>query len=383
VTRKRGSYRVVSLFSGLGGLDWGFVEAGFDVVWTNDVELEAVASYALNFKSSPICADLMSYPLEQIPAADVVIGGPPCQSFSLVGRRRSDDPRGALVFRFLEVIRHLRPRVFVMENVPGMAASRLDGGRLTEVLAGEFEALGYRTDAFKLVATNYLVPQRRKRLFLVGSLAGIIPRPDPAAFARECYGVELHAFDRSARAAIGDLGPCVPKGQMAIYTEGMPSEFASLMRRRSRGKVSLHECPRMSRTDQELIKHIPPGGNYTDIPDAIAPGRVRKYKQTGGRTTTYGRLHPDQPAHTINTYFRRPNVGCNFHYREPRLITPREAMRFQSLPDHFELCFKSQDKRNRLIGNAVPPLLAHAIAWAVRNHLDNPRRLVDRQPFLF
>lgn len=108
-----------------------------------------------------------------------------------------------------------------------------------------------------------------------------------------------------------------------------------------------------------------------DIPDEIAPGRVLKYKESGGRTTTYGRLHPDKPSYTINTYFRRPNVGSNFHYSEPRLITPREAMRFQSIPDHFEVSYSSQDGRNALIGNAVPPLMARAIAWQLRKALQD------------
>jgi DNA (cytosine-5)-methyltransferase 1 len=128
----------------------------------------------------------------------------------------------------------------------------------------------------------------------------------------------------------------------------------------------------MSSTDMQIVQHIPPGGNYQDIPDSISTGRVMKFKETGGRTTTYGRLHPDQPSYTINTYFRRPNVGCNFHYSEPRLITPREAMRLQSMPDHWELVFSSQDARNALIGNAVPPLMGHAIAWSVGKLLAAP-----------
>jgi DNA (cytosine-5)-methyltransferase 1 len=342
-----------------------------------------VESYAVNFGARPVCADIHALPLDSLPAADLVIGGPPCQSFSLVGRRQPDDPRGALVFRFVDVVRHLRPRAFAMENVPGMAASRIDGRRLTAVLADEFEALGYHTTAVKLTASDYLVPQRRRRLFLLGCRDGPVPRPDPVRFARACWGADQRTFDVSARAAIGDLGPCVAKGQLAGYLPEPCSAFAALMRRRSPGRVSLHECPRMSATDRELVRHIPPGGNYADIPDAVAPGRVLKFKQTGGRTTTYGRLHPDRPAHTINTYFRRPNVGCNFHYAEPRLITPREAMRFQSLPDHFELCFGSQDERNRLIGNAVPPLLARAIAWAVRGRLDHAPPAGTRQGLLF
>ena len=141
------------------------------------------------------------------------------------------------------------------------------------------------------------------------------------------------------------------------------------MRLKEPSRVTLHECPRMSETDKNLVRHIPPGGNYRDIPDDIATGRVLKFKKTGGRTTTYGRLHPEKPAYTINTYFRRPNVGCNFHYSENRLITPREAMRFQSIPDHFNLCYSSQDERNAFIGNAVPPFLAHAIAWSIKKQL--------------
>jgi DNA (cytosine-5)-methyltransferase 1 len=368
----RTSHRVVSLFCGLGGFDLGFLEEGFEIIWANDNSPAAVDSYALNLGTRPICADIVVLSLADIPPADMVIGGPPCQSFSLVGRRQPDDSRGALVFRFLDVVRHLRPRAFALENVPGMAASRLDGRRLSDVLAGEFEALGYHVSAMKLTATDYLVPQRRRRLFLLGCLDGPVGRPDPRRFARACYGVDAAAFDISARAAIGDLGPCVQKGGRAEYAPTRPSPFARMMRRRSAGSVSLHECPRMSATDGELVRHIPPGGNYADVPDAIAPGRVLRYKKTGGRTTTYGRLHPERPAHTINTYFRRPNVGCHFHYTEARLITPREAMRFQALPDHFELCFRAQDERNRLIGNAVPPLLARAIAWMVRQRLDQP-----------
>lgn len=376
-------YTVVSLFSGLGGLDLGFVEEGFDVIWANDISLKAVESYTRNLDMRPACADIAEYPFANIPPADVVIGGPPCQAFSLVGKRQPEDPRGRLVFRFLDVVRHLRPRAFAMENVPGIAASRINGERLTVILAHEFESLGYKVAIIKLTATDYLVPQRRTRIFIFGSLEGVIYKPDPVLFAETCYGINQRTFDVSAKAAIDDLGPCVPKGHLAQYREGPCSDFALLMRRQSNGNVSLHECQRMSETDQELIKYIPPGGNYTDIPDDVAPGRVLNFKKTGGRTTTYGRLHPDRPAHTINTYFRRPNVGCNFHYNEPRLITPREAMRLQSIPDHFELCYSSQDERNSLIGNAVPPLLARSIAWAVRNCLDKRHTKFADQPGLF
>jgi len=201
-------------------------------------------------------------------------------------------------------------------------------------------------------------------------IAGHIQLPDPKVFAKECYGVSNSKFDISAKAAIGDLGKPVSKGELAIYDGPPHSLFSEIMRQKGDHKVSLHELPRMSSLDSEFIKHIPPGGNYQDIPDEISTERVMKFKSTGGRTTTYGRLHPDRPSYTINTYFRRPNVGCNFHYSQPRLITPREAMRFQCFPDNFQIHFNSQDERNAYIGNAVPSLLAHAVAWSILNYLE-------------
>ena len=360
---------VVSLFCGLGGLDLGFQWEGYRTIWANDSSIAATDTYFRNFGLKPVCRDITQVPIDEIPNADVIIGGPPCQSFSLVGQRRPDDERGKLVFYFKGIIEAKQPRAFVIENVPGMAASRINGRRLPEVLAEDFASLGYHVARMGLMATDYLVPQRRKRLLLVGCKTATPVCPDGATFARECYDVDVSSFELSAKAALGDLGECVPKGLRSRYKEQEPSSFAKLMRSEGLLDVSLHEIPRMSDTDRLLVQHIPPGGNYTNIPDSIAPGRVLKFKRTGGRTTTYGRLHPDRPSHTINTYFRRPNVGCNFHYAEPRLITPREAMRFQSIPDHFELVFSSQDQRNALIGNAVPLLMARAVAWSLKKIL--------------
>lgn len=359
----------VSLFCGLGGLDLGFLWEGFDIVWANDISPHATATHRINFGVEAVCGDITNIHVGDIPDSDVIIGGPPCQSFSLLGQRQKDDPRGRLVFRFLEIVEAKRPAAFVMENVPGMAASKIEGRRLPDILQDAFTKIGYHVTRLNLIATDYLVPQLRKRLLLVGSLNAKPARIDGAEFARERYEVDLSTFDISSRAAIGDLGPCTRKGERAIYRDGEPSQYARLMRQANLTDVSLHERPRMSKTDELLVSHIPPGGNYMDIPDEIAPGRVLKFKEAGGRTTTYGRLHPDKPSYTINTYFRRPNVGCNFHYSEPRLITPREAMRFQSIPDHFELSYGSQDQRNALIGNAVPPLMARAIAWGIKRQL--------------
>lgn len=361
---------VVSLFTGLGGLDLGFHLAGFRIVWANELAENAGRSYEANFGLRPQCGDITHIPIEEIPDADVIIGGPPCQSFSLVGQRRSNDDRGKLVFKFRDIILSKMPEAFVMENVPGMAASRVDGLRLPKMLANEFEEVGYHITVTKLLATDYLVPQLRSRIFILGARLGPVESPDPDAFARECYGVTRSEFDISAKAAIGDLGIPVSKGELASYSSTPHSALSRILRQGNADKVSLHEMPRMSDLDTEFIRHIPPGGNYRDIPDAVSTARIMKFKASGGRTTTYGRLHPDRPAYTINTYFRRPNVGYNFHYSDPRLITPREAMRFQCFPDHFQVFYGAQDERNSYIGNAVPSFLGQAVAWTIRNCLE-------------
>jgi len=362
-------FSVVSLFSGAGGLDLGFEWQGFNILWASDLNKDATESYLKNFGRPALQCDISDLSTTAIPNADVIIGGPPCQSFSLVGQRKPDDPRGKLVFEFLRIVRDKQPLGFVMENVPGIAASTINGQRLPEVLKEQFANLGYLVESFQLHALDYLVPQRRKRLVLVGCRTTRPMKPDGAKFAQECYGIANHDCDLGVKAALDDLGPCVEKGLRSNYKSVKPSTFARIMRGAGLSNVSLHECPRMSSTDLQIVQHIPPGGNYLDIPDSISTGRVMKFKETGGRTTTYGRLHPERPSYTINTYFRRPNVGCNFHHSEARLITPREAMRLQSLPDHWELVFTSQDARNALIGNAVPPLMGQAIAWALYKSL--------------
>ncbi|HCR9735355.1 TPA: DNA cytosine methyltransferase [Citrobacter koseri] len=363
---KKKCFTVASLFCGIGGLDLGFEWAGFEIVWANDIAKAAVDSYPLNFGRSVTHADINELSIATIPNTDVIIGGPPCQSFSLVGQRKPDDQRGQLVFRFLDIIREKRPRAFVMENVPGMAASKIDGHRLPEILMKEYISLGYNVSLMHLDASDYLVPQKRRRIFMVGILDSNFKMPLPSEFAKQCYGIEIFNYDNGAASAIGDLGEPVCKGENANYRDVVPSMFAKIMRRSMVNKVSLHETPRMSDTDKRLLSFIPPGGNYQNVPDEQATGRILNFKKTGGRTTTYARLHPERPSYTVNTYFRRPNVGSNFHYEYDRLITAREAMRFQSIPDHFIAVYNSQDARNALIGNAVPPLLAHAVAWGLK-----------------
>lgn len=367
---------VSSFFSGIGGLDLGFEWAGASVNWASDISLIAAETYPLNFDRALVRADINELNISQVPESDIIIGGPPCQSFSLVGLRRPDDERGKLVFQFLEVIRTKKPAGFVIENVPGLAAAHIDEERLTIYLARELEALGYFVTVMKLNAAHYLVPQLRKRVFIVGSRVSRVATPDPDEFAKNVTGRSSAECEIGTWAALRDLGKVVGKGELTTYSQPAASQFAALMREGS-VEFSLHEMPRMSATDSTLIKFIPPGGNYMDVPDEYSTPRIMNFKRTGGRTTTYGRLHPLRPAYTINTYFRRPNVGANFHPVEERLISVREAMRLQSIPDRFSIAnVGPQDERNALVGNAVPPLLAHAVARELLRSLGKTTKTV-------
>jgi len=307
--------------------------------------------------------------MDAIPYADVIIGGPPCQSFSLVGKRLQDDPRGKLVLAYQQVIERIRPKAFVMENVPGLTASRVDGVRLHHHLAEQFERMGYHMTLLKLIATDFFVPQRRSRMLMVGHRLGNRPF---SLISQEAYatllGTPLLQAPVSVADALDDLPPPAAKGchEAQPYRRNPHSTYAQLMRRDATNDVTLQSMPTMSVLDREFVRHIPPGGNYNDIPDHIATKRILSFKASGGRTTTYGRLDPALPAYTINTYFNRPNVGANYHHRDERLITVREALRLQSFPDDFTPFFSSQRSLHAQVGNAVPPLMSRAIAESLR-----------------
>lgn len=349
--------KVVSLFSGCGGLDFGFKQSGYDIIWANDILKDACETYRFNIGGHIFCGDISKIDKKIIPKADIVIGGPPCQSFSLVGKRNPKDDRSNLVWSYLEVLQRVKPKVFILENVTGLlSAKNLDGSKVLDNLVQAFNELGYTISIFKLNAADFGVPQRRVRVFIVGNKEKNKVIEPQKSHTEESW---VTAFE-----ALSDLSDTTENG-IGKYLKMPDGEFQELMRIGQNGKFNLHFTPYASKKDQELMEHIPPGGNYMDVPDEISTKRILNFKRTGGRTTTYGRLSKNNPSYTLNTHFNRLNVGCNIHYEKKRLISLREGLRIQSFPDSFEIL--SSNKRNYYvqIGNAVPPLLAKA--WA--NHL--------------
>lgn len=364
-------HTMVSLFVGCGGLDNGFIEAGFEPIWSNEMDADASKSYNLLNKKEVIVDDIWNV-IDSIPKADIIVGGPPCQSFSLVGKRLENDPRGKLVDAFRQSVESTLPTAFVMENVPGVMASFIDGVRLPLYLAARFEKLGYNVKIIKLLASDYFVPQKRQRVFLIGTKKelGHFEMINPSSFAY-ILGESKLSLPVTIAEALDDLPSPLPKGskENAIYLKEPHSAFSRIMRNANIESVSLHSMPTMSLLDREFVKFIPPGGNYTSIPDEISTKRIMSFKKSGGRTTTYGRLHPDKPAYTINTFFNRPNVGANYHHLDERLITVREALRIQSFPDHFTPFYSNQRSLHMQVGNAVPPMMARAVAESLKSLL--------------
>jgi DNA (cytosine-5)-methyltransferase 1 len=359
---------IASLFSGCGGLDLGFKWAGFPIVWANEIEKDASSTYNRFIGEHINTCDINSI-IENVPKTDIVIGGPPCQAFSMVGKRLIDqDLRGKLVYSFHEVIKRNQPNIFLMENVPGLLSSKVNGENLHIYLARHFTSYGYNVSIHKLNAVDFFVPQKRKRVFMLGikKTHKHVPLEKGSELIKACLNLTSNSLPVNVSQALEDL-PELSKNSTNIFYKMPPhSLYSNFMRIDSEKNITLHEMPTMSEKDKLFVKFIPPGGNYWNIPDEHCTQRILNFKKTGGRTTTYGRLHPEYPSYTINTYFNRPNVGTNYHYKEDRLITVREALRLQSFPDWFEPVYKSKRSLHMQIGNAVPPLLAFGIAEVIK-----------------
>lgn len=358
---------VVSLFSGGGGLDLGFIHAGYKIIWAIDNNANAVATYKANIGDHIRCADINAIDLADIPVADIVIGGPPCQSFSLAGKRNVEDARGQLVWRYIEIIKHVKPKAFVFENVTGLlSAKNSEGKKIFELLKQAFKDIGYSVVSKVVNAADYGVPQRRKRVIIVG-----IVGEHEFVFPKETHSDKDGTLKRyiSVEEALGDLPSAISdENGSCKYTTEPSNEYQKMMR--DTDVVTEHFIPQMSELDKYIITHVKPGGNYMDIPSDVNSERIKRLQRNGGHTTCYGRLEPSQPSYTINTYFNRPNVGCNIHYAADRLITVREALRLQSFPDSYKIVSSSKQGRNLIVGNAVPPMLAKAVALELKKEME-------------
>ena len=345
------SLRAIDLFCGAGGLSLGLKNAGIEIVCGVDNWSVATDTYSANFDHPSLSADVSDLTASDIlrlagaPGAevDLVVGGPPCQGFSIQRIGSDPDRRNNLVLEFARLVLEFRPRMFLMENVPGLKGKR--GRPLAEEFEIRLSTAGYRVRSAILNARDYGVPQSRRRVMFFGWPAGEreFGFPAPTHTSNEY----LTAWD-----AISDL-PSPPEDCTPL-----PSD-------------PLHRRTQLSPLNLERLRHIPPGGGMEDLPAHLRAACHRRGADQIGHRYVYGRLAPDRPSATITARFDSFTRGKFGHPHENRNITLREGARLQSFPDTFRF-IGNQEPVAALIGNAVPPVLATVIAHGIVLTLERP-----------
>jgi len=341
---KQRPFRFVDLFAGAGGLSLGFEMAGFKSVFAVEHDVPAAETYRRNFGDHVFAGDICDVKDFSVHCPDVIIGGPPCQGFSPLGkmsvkgfRRGEHCTMNGLWSEFLRSVRQAKPKAFVVENVPEFLRSAE-----FENFKAKAKELGYNVEHTVLHAVDFGIPQKRRRGIAIGIKGGTPLLPEPTGEFK------------TVRDEIGDL-PLRPTGGDMHW--GRNPRPISIMR----------------------YKTVPPGGNRFDLmrkrPDLCPACWLNK---PTGSTDVFGRLHWDKPALTIRTEFFKPEKGCYLHPKAHRPITHREAARLQTFPDNF-IFHGSKIEIARQIGNAVPPRLAFHIATALRKSLDRLSRPKSRR----
>lgn len=351
-------YRIIDLFSGAGGMTLGFVDerfcGGFECVLALDNDRAAVATHQKFFGGESVQCNIEDWLKEttKIPQADIVIGGPPCQGFSLLNKKREGDARRALWEPYMDIVKASGAKVFVMENVTEL----LKSSEFDDIHA-RAKKLGFDMAFDVLNAANYGAPQLRRRAVIIGwnKRAGICRPAFPPTQTHSAPTAKDNLPDwLTVRQAIGDL----PK---PVGTEV----------RNCKGPLNLHFGRNPTPKSLERYKAVPPGGNRFDLqknaPELTPPCWVKK---TSGGTDLFGRLWWDRPSVTIRTEFFKPEKGRYLHPEKHRPITHREAARLMGFPDDFPFV-GSKTEIAKQIGNAVPPPLSAAIAKMVRSMLDS------------
>jgi DNA (cytosine-5)-methyltransferase 1 len=338
----------VSLYTGCGGLDLGFSDAGFATVWANDIDFWALKSYVTEMERRGVttpevhCGDISKATLPALGSADVVIGGPPCQGFSVAGRMNPDDPRSRQVWEFFRVVEHLRPRAFVMENVKALATN--SRWKMTiEALEAKGESLGYRTRLLVLNAAHYGVAQLRERMFLVGTRDCVMPTPRRTGRVK------------TVRQALAELPAFGQKGNNSVCKAVITAAKRPVLRRSPFAGMLFNGQGRPVDLDAPAPT-LPAsmGGNRTPIIDQNSLDHQAK---PWVQSYLDHLLAGGEPGGPVPSYLRR--------------LTVEEAAHLQGFPVGMTFA-GSQCAKFRQIGNSVPPAMARAVAETLKAALEGP-----------
>lgn len=329
-------YNCIDLFCGAGGMSYGFEKAGFDTIFAVEFNNVYAETYKLNFKKAKVhVGDIKDITNEEIISlgknhvVDIIIGGPPCQGFSIagnIGRRFLDDERNHLFLEYVRFVKLLQPKMFVLENVASLV--KHNKGKTIKEIVDCFENCGYSVQYKVLNAVNFNVPQERRRVFIIGTKDG--------------YYFEypkVNNCEISIKEAIGDL-PRLKSGE--------------------KSEIDLHEAMNHSKQMLEKMSYVKDGGNRNDIPEELRP--------TSGDIRKYIRYASWKPSFCITGDMRKI-----FHYEQNRALTCRELARLQTFPDSYKF-FGNSIQIQQQIGNAVPCKLAEAVANECMRCLKNENK---------
>lgn len=331
----------IDLFCGCGGLSLGFENAGACILAGLDSWEDAIKTFNHNHKySKGLCMDLSNIVPKDIKAelngksVDIIIGGPPCQGFSIAGKRKVNDERNELYKNFVQFVDYYKPKAFLLENVPNILS--MGKGTIKDFIVKDFSNLGYKVVYQILTASDFGVPQNRRRAFFVGLKNGkTFEFPSAMVVAKV-----------TSKQAISDL-PDWTVANGGEYPLNANSEYQKLMRKNSK-KLYNHDITIHNEKTKFIIAMVPDGGNYKDLPNELQDTRKVHIAWT--------RLNSRKPSFTIDC-----GHNHHFHYEFNRVPTVRESARLQSFPDDFEF-LGNKGSQLKQVGNAVPPLLAEAIA---------------------
>ena len=364
--------KIIDLFAGCGGLSIGFSQEGFETYKAVEFDKMIASTYMKNHLSTPVIIDDIKnvdanneFKLQD---ADVIIGGPPCQGFSMAGARIRngfiDDPRNYLFKHYYNIVKSVKPKVFIIENVKGITT--MQGGKIFKEILSLFEdenSFGgdkYNVYNKVLKATDFGIPQTRERMIIIGILNSEINLEEEFDRAKEIIKKSNpHYFDNSTVwDAISNLSEFVPTSNGEISSINPQNEYQKYLF--SSEKIYNHIATNHSPVATKRMMKISAGENFTKLNENI----------NSVHSGSYGRLMKVGVAPTITTRFDTPSGGKFIHPKHNRTLTPREAARIQSFPDNYVFC-GTKSSICKQIGNAVPPKISRFLAVLVKEIVKN------------
>lgn len=357
--------KIIDLFAGCGGLSIGFLQENFSVYKAVEFDKTIASTYMKNHPDTPVIVDDIKNVDEQgvfkYGDADVIIGGPPCQGFSMAGARIrngfTSDPRNYLFKHYLNIVNVVRPKVFIMENVKGIQT--MQGGKIFDEIISSFSEISYKINCKVLRAVDFGIPQTRERMIIIGVQNKTVDLKLEINKARAILKKkESHFFDSvTVWDAISDLSDITPNITGEITCATAQSDYGKYLKS-AKQKTFNHIATNHSAKATERMSKILGGENFTKLGEDI------KSVHSG----SYGRLQKDGLAPTITTRFDTPSGGKFIHPIHDRTLTPREAARIQSFPDDYIFC-GNKSSICKQIGNAVPPKISRFLAVLVKEIL--------------